>query len=270
LSVEEQLENFRLYLKREEVKDSSIYQYCSTVKEFLTFLDGKKPTEKLVTGFQDVIGKRLKLRSFQFKKIILRRYLESINRHDLTRLVKVKGVKPSLSRYVTEEQKDAMVKAAVDPRDKAIIEVSFAACLRREEIVNFQVEDILRDRMRLRIEGKGRGEEGKIRYPPISPRALNAIDRYLTAEGITWGKVFPVSDDVVYNVVEKYGKEAGVPFHVHPHLLRHGGAKHLRRKGMPLEVLKEILGHESYDTTLIYGSVDDDEIDKHYRGAHGK
>ena len=114
--------------------------------------------------------------------------------------------------------------------------------------------------------GKCRGE-GKVRHPPISPRALEALDAYLHEAGITQGRIFNISPAQVYRVVERLGEKAAIPFPVHPHLLRHSGAKHLRRKGMPLEVLKEILGHESYDTTLIYGGVEDDELDKYYRGA---
>ena len=112
--------------------------------------------------------------------------------------------------------------------------------------------------------GKGRGE-GKVRYPPISPQALETLNLYLQEARITQRVIFPVSPAQVYQIVEKLGLKAGILFPVHPHLLRHSGAKHLRRMSMPLAVLKERLGHVSYDTTLVYGPVEDEELNRYYQ-----
>jgi site-specific recombinase XerD len=40
----------------------------------------------------------------------------------------------------------------------------------------------------------------------------------------------------------------------HLHSLRHGFATHLVKKGISLAIIKDLLGHVDYKTTLIYSS----------------
>lgn len=62
-------------------------------------------------------------------------------------------------------------------------------------------------------------------------------------------------------------KRAGVTKRVHPHLFRHSFATELYNKGVPLPVIKDLLGHEDISTTLTYIHLDDDMRDSAMR--HG-
>ena len=54
-----------------------------------------------------------------------------------------------------------------------------------------------------------------------------------------------------------------VPF---PHKLRHTAATNALRRGMPIEQVQKMLGHEKIDTTLIYAKIVCDDV----KYAHNK
>jgi integrase len=70
-----------------------------------------------------------------------------------------------------------------------------------------------------------------------------------------------MSDDNVERFVKKYSIMAQkvcreVPERVTPHMFRHSRALHLYRKGVPLPLISEWLGHANIETTLIYAYAD--------------
>ncbi|MCM1345416.1 MAG: site-specific integrase [Muribaculaceae bacterium] len=70
-----------------------------------------------------------------------------------------------------------------------------------------------------------------------------------------------MSDDNVARFIDKYAAMARevcdeVPKNVTPHMWRHSRALHLYRKGVPLPLISEWLGHSDMETTLIYAYAD--------------
>ena len=70
-----------------------------------------------------------------------------------------------------------------------------------------------------------------------------------------------MSDDNVAHFIQKYAAKANaacpaVPEKVTPHMFRHSRALSLYRKGVPLPLIAEWLGHSNLETTLIYAYAD--------------
>lgn len=70
-----------------------------------------------------------------------------------------------------------------------------------------------------------------------------------------------MSDDNVARFLKKYAEAAhmkcsDVPGKVTPHMFRHSRALNLYRRGMPLPLISEWLGHSDLETTLIYAYAD--------------
>jgi integrase/recombinase XerC len=61
---------------------------------------------------------------------------------------------------------------------------------------------------------------------------------------------------------------AGVPTHVHPHMLRHSFASHLLQSSGDLRAVQELLGHASIGTTQVYTQLDYQHLAKVYDAAH--
>ncbi|HLF76900.1 MAG TPA: site-specific tyrosine recombinase/integron integrase [Dehalococcoidia bacterium] len=162
---------------------------------------------------------------------------------------------------------DRMIAAAAgnEPaiqRDRALMELLYAAGLRVSEVAGLDVGDIdLRDGS-VRVRGKGNKERVGVFGEPATRALRRYIDggrRELVAGKETalflnrfGGRLTARS---IQSMVRTYATKAGLPTAVHPHLLRHSFATHLLDGGADLRVVQELLGHESPNTTQVYTHV---------------
>jgi site-specific recombinase XerD len=147
-------------------------------------------------------------------------------------------------------------------RDRALLEVLYAAGLRVSEVAGLDLGDLdLRDRV-VRVRGKGNKERVCVFGAP----AELALDRYLRdgRPALVSGKETALylnrfgrrlSARSVQTIVRACAVKAGIPREAHPHLLRHSFATHLLDGGADLRMVQELLGHESPNTTQVYLSV---------------
>jgi integrase/recombinase XerD len=162
---------------------------------------------------------------------------------------------------------------AISLRDRAILELFYSSGLRVSELGGILLQQIdLKDGF-LRVFGKG----SKERVVPIGGRAREALETYLTAARShfvkpkkTGSAVFlsergtAISRKMLWVLVKKYAKRAGIEKPVKPHLLRHSFATHLLSGGADLRAIQEMLGHANLATTQIYTAVDEKRlIDQH-------
>jgi site-specific recombinase XerD len=69
-------------------------------------------------------------------------------------------------------------------------------------------------------------------------------------------------------MLRNYGKTAGIPHRVHPHVLRHAYATHLLERGADIRHIQELLGHRFIQTTALYTHVEPKDLRKVIRKAH--
>ena len=172
-----------------------------------------------------------------------------------------------LPGVLTSEDIARMVAAAdgkkpANLRDRALMELLYAAGLRVSEVVSLNVGELdVRDRA-VRVQGKGKKE----RIGVFGEPAAEALQRYLenarpALESHKEDALFlnrfggRLTVRSVQTIVRKYATKAGLSTAVHPHLLRHSFATHLLDGGADLRVVQELLGHESPNTTQIYTHV---------------
>lgn len=149
-------------------------------------------------------------------------------------------------------------------RDRALLELAYAAGLRVSELAELKLEDIHMDDGFLRCVGKG----SKVRVVPFGEQSRRCLKRYL-AEGreqfarpdtgrhvfLTYrGRGFTRKG--LWKLVKQRARQAGIDKPVSPHTLRHSFASHLLANGAPLRVIQEMLGHADIATTQVYTHVD--------------
>jgi site-specific recombinase XerD len=159
----------------------------------------------------------------------------------------------------------------LDMRDRALLELAYAAGLRAEELVNLDVRSLDADAEEVRVEGKG----GRTRVVPVGEHAWRALDRYL-ARGRTvlnsgesealflskTGRRLSTSD--IRRRLRLQTRRAGIS----PHTLRHSFATHLLEGGADLRAIQELLGHSSISTTQTYTRVESKRLKKAYARSH--
>ena len=161
-------------------------------------------------------------------------------------------------------------------RDRAILELLYAAGLRVSEVVGVNVDDVDLHRREVRVTGKGSHQ----RLGMLGVPASEAIRVYLeTARGRLVGRrddgaLFlnrnggRLTQRSVQSLVRRYSLQAGLPPGVHPHTLRHTFATHLLDGGADVRVVQHLLGHASPATTQIYTHVTQAGAFRTYQTAH--
>jgi integrase/recombinase XerD len=149
-------------------------------------------------------------------------------------------------------------------RDRAMLELAYAAGLRVSEWITIGTKDVLFDQQLVRVFGKG----SKERLVPMGRKALAATAIYLRElrprleHGEGKGALFlnargkPLTRMGAWKVLRKHVERAGIGKRVTPHTLRHSFATHLLEGGADLRAVQEMLGHADISTTQIYTHVD--------------
>lgn len=155
-------------------------------------------------------------------------------------------------------------------RDRALLELLYAAGLRVSELTGLDLVDIEQKERVLRVTGKGNKE----RIVPYGNKAQQALDKYWplreqlllqTSGGYASSTATPHSEAVFLNyagrrltqrsvgrIVKKYVLLVNMNWDLHPHSMRHAFATHLLADGADLRAIQELLGHQSLSTTQKY------------------
>lgn len=152
-------------------------------------------------------------------------------------------------------------------RDKAMIELFYSTGCRLSEMVNLKISDIDFTSKEVHLFGKG----SKHRTSYLNAKAEYMLKKYFELER----PKDSISDSVfvifrkpyngmhkgsIYARVKAIQKRSGIERSLFPHLLRHTMATDALNRGMNVAEVKEILGHEKLDTTMIYAKISHDSM----------
>ncbi len=161
-------------------------------------------------------------------------------------------------------------------RDRAMIELMYAAGLRVSELVALDLQHVDVSYGQVRAMGKGRKE----RIIPLHDSAIESVDAYLTdgrhhlATDSTDNSLFlnhrgaRLTRQGFWLALRSVGTRAGITSHITPHALRHSFATHLLRGGASLRHVQELLGHASISTTQVYTHLTSEHRRQQYDAAH--
>jgi site-specific recombinase XerD len=175
-----------------------------------------------------------------------------------------KVVLPSIERpkklptVLSEQEIKLLMVAPKLLKHRLMIGLLYGCGLRNFELCNLKINDLNLHRSQLHVRcGKNR----KDRYVPLCPMLVRGVKTYLAAEHpVTYlfngknssGEPVKLSARGVQWAVNQARKAAGITQRVTAHTLRHSYATHLLEMGLDIFSLKELLGHESIQTTLVY------------------
>jgi integrase/recombinase XerD len=161
-------------------------------------------------------------------------------------------------------------------RDRALLELFYSSGLRVSELAALTLQQVDLEHGFLRVFGKG----AKERVVPVGGRAVDALTVYVSAgrpqlvKPRTGSQLFlnnrgsALSRVMLWMLVKKYAKRAGITKPVKPHALRHSFATHLLTGGADLRAIQEMLGHASISTTQIYTAVEPRRLLDHHAKFH--
>jgi integrase/recombinase XerC len=212
------------------------------------------------------------------------RYLESEGVITASPLARIKSAKEGrlLPKVLSESEVENLLSTAEEPRpnsdnpvlaarDSAIMELFYAAGLRLSELVGLDLGDVNRELLTLRVLGKGNKE----RIVFINQAALNAVDQYLRVRpAVKTTAIFlnrfgnRLSQRAIQLMFAATLERSKVTRKASPHTLRHSFATHMLEGGSDLVTIKELLGHESLQTTQIYTNISRARMRDVYNDSH--
>jgi integrase/recombinase XerD len=147
-------------------------------------------------------------------------------------------------------------------RDRAMLELLYASGLRVSELVGLPRDRVDLEAGILRVAGKG----GRERLVPFGSSAAEWVRRYLAqarpaldrkgrAELFLSARGAAMTRQRFWQLIEGYGRRAGIRRKLAPHSIRHAFATHLLDRGADLRALQMMLGHADISTTQIYTRV---------------
>lgn len=250
-----------------------------TVCSFLSWLETSKKN-KAATRNQRLSA--LKAFSSYLEK---RHYAVSHQYCQSVKMAEVKKAPPRSLSYFTPEEIKAILNLPFKPtvsgqRDKVMLSVLYASGARVQELCDLKVCDVLRDdgpdgSCRLILHGKG----DKLRTVRISPKCTALLMAHLNNNGLIdmasrKSHIFSsqthehMTPSCVSAVVNKYvdrAKAANPALFPEkkysPHSFRHSVATHMLAAKISLPTIKNFLGHESIQSTLIYTRVTAASVD---------
>lgn len=167
--------------------------------------------------------------------------------------------------WSTRTGKRTQTKRPTADRDVALILVLVDTGIRAQELCDLVIGDYDEKRSRLHVK-HGKGDKG--RFVVMGNRARKGLCKYLdTREGFK--PIDPLfatktgrylQRDNLRHTLQLIGEQAGVQ-NVFTHKFRHTFAINFLRNGGSMALLKELLGHESLETVLIYAKIAEQDID---------
>jgi len=207
---------------------------------------------------------------------------ELVPKNPMLRVEKVK-VHRVPEAALTDEQMEQLRYACRTKREKALLEFLYSTGCRISEACALNRTDIDWDNEQVQVLGKGK----KYRTVFLSQRCKYALKDYLDSRKDHFPALFNYDwsnfrgKGIVEKQIEKYGENGylrpdqartviahlGIRagFRVHPHLLRKTVATLALQRGMPIDEVRLMLGHESIETTTIYAQTKEDAVKQSHR-----
>ncbi len=180
-----------------------------------------------------------------------------------------------LPQFLTEDEINQLLAApdiATEEgvRDRALIEVMYAAGLRVSELISLKQADVDVQSGLVVCHGKG----SKERRVPIGKSAIHWLRQYgairagygkPTSPNLFLNRGKPITRQFAWSMIKRYANKAGVK-DISPHTLRHSFATHLLQHGADSRSVQALLGHSDISTTQIYTHI----TDRHLRNSYDK
>ena len=203
-------------------------------------------------------------------------------------LPKALSVEQAINLVESANNESVQADVFLRARDRAIVELLYSSGLRLSELLGIDLNPIETKEYssagwidfeagEVMVLGKGK----KRRTVPVGEAALQALKEWLLVRA---NYASTEKEAVQALFINKQGKrasartiqqhlaalavKAGLPTHVHPHMLRHSFASHVLQSSGDLRAVQEMLGHASITSTQIYTALDFQHLAQAYDLAH--
>ena len=271
MNTTQQLEAFKSYMNYRRYSKNTIKTYSDALQIFFKFNATENleqlTIEHLIKFNNEHILKNNYSASYQNQVInaIKLFYRNRFNRTMEVDFIQRPRREKRLPNVLSKLEVKSILESPINLKHRAMLSIIYACGLRRSELLNLTLKDVLSDRHLLFIrQSKGK----KDRMLPKSDKLISMLREYYRAykpktwlfEGQNPGEQY--SERSLQLVLNQALNKARINKPVTLHWLRHSYATHLLENGTDLRYIQELLGHSSSKTTEIYTHVSTHSIQK--------
>ena len=276
-----------------KLSEDTINQYVNTVIKMRTFV-GKNFVDIQTTDIEFYLAHNSMERHWKTTTLlnnihnlnaffVFLQKKEIIAKNPMDRIDPVKEEKTIKASFSPTELEQLKLACNNDYRDMALIEFLLATGVRVGDLLKLKWGGL--DFTHLEFIAK-KGKGNKDRYVPFSEKCgfylLRYLDFRMDKENRTKAEMMcrplfvrrrrdPITKDYeclskrgVEDILKRIGAKVSI-LDIYPHKFRRTFATDAINKGMAIEILMKILGHEQYDTTLGYANIKTNKIEQAYR-----
>ena len=293
------LDHYDVITKTTEIAFTPQTENNQLLKMYLAWISTEGKTERTLSQYKFVLSKALKEINkniaditendiFMYLSIVKyhgasNTYLRNIRQvlspffgwlytKDFIKQNPMKGINPikidkDIKAAFSDVELERIRNGASNLRDLAIIELLYSTGIRISELVHINRDDIDYVNKIIKVLGKGKKE----RYVYMTNITMYYLQQYLQQRTDSNAALF-ISSKKPYKRLQPSGVQCmlhclgdklGIE-KVHPHRFRRTLATNLLRKGMSIEDVSKILGHEKLDTTMLYCNISQDTVRNEY------
>jgi len=289
------VDEFLNYIKVEKgLSLNTIESYHRDLKKYVTFAEKNYPSKEFKALSRDVVlaylvklhRQKLSSKSIARNLVVLRVFYKFLLASKYIKKTPVQDIEsPKLWRHLPKvltlsdieklfAQPDLKTEQGI--RDRAMLELLYAAGLRITEIVDLKTTNIHFEAGYLKTLGKG----SKERIVPFGDSALKSLQHYQENVRQLWDPVQvnpyfflsrfkkKMTRQSMWLILKKHAFSAHLASDISPHTLRHTFATHLLERGADLRAVQMMLGHADISTTQIYTHVNRKHLHEIYKKFH--
>ena len=285
------LSNFYDYLSKEKnYSSNTVIAYKKDIETFQEFCRVKFELNNLLKVTYPIIREWIiDLSEKELSPLTINRKISSLSKY-YDFLIKINDLKssPLKNHKRLKVQKKLIIPFSEDEvlkvvdvfsknfegkRNLLIVDMLYSTGVRRDELINIKLNDVLLDENLVKVLGK----RNKERLVPLVLNLKSRINDYLKFRNeikssssnffiTTKGK--KIGPSLVYRVVKNYFSKVSTKVKTSPHVLRHSFATHMLNNGADINSIKEIMGHSSLASTQIYTKIKLPKIINDYKKNH--
>ena len=292
------LEKFARWLREEGRSDTTIQTYLGAIKNFQSYwedsmgsdvpfenattIDLQEYRQYLLNVAKGRNGGRMKPATANKKLEALRTFFSFLMAEEIIRKnpmdrVQLKRIQSRQTpKWLNRNERNALLRVIDDPgtwknndfhlaKNNAVIRLMLFAGLRVSETISLRIEDVKfqgwQNSGTIHLHS---GKGGLFRYVPFGKDVGKSIRNWLDVRGVESDILFisqkktPLTVQGVEHIFRKLRDKTKIES-LTPHVLRHTYAKNLIDNGYTIDLVAELLGHRSLDTTRIYTAYSDEE-----------
>lgn len=263
------LKRMEEHLQLKNYSKNTIKDYVSNFKSFILYYHQRDPRD---IQYDDIyhyllylVNKRKVSVSCQNQAInAIKYFYEKLEKRERATYYMERPKKPwLLPSVLSEAEVGSILSGTENIKHRAILATIYSAGLRRSELINLKVTDILYDRKQLLIRGgKGKKDRVSLLSQKLTELLAGYFERYKPG---TWLFEGPggaqYSAGSMQKIFRRACEKAGIHRKVSLHALRHSFATHLLEKGTDIRYIQALLGHESIKTTQRYTHITQNGMD---------